>query len=470
MTPRYSVIIPAHNEAERIEPTLRDYCERFSDADIIVVLNGCTDATAEVVRPFTERHRNVRMIDVGLAIGKGGAVRVGCLFALGELIGFVDADGSTAAVEMRRLFSLVGPGVDGIIASRWMRASKIVARQTLLRRLMSRSFNFLTRLLFGLPFVDTQCGAKVFRADVLKAVWGDLEVSNLAFDVELLHRLAVDGRTVLEEPTVWSDVSGSRVHPLRAPYQMFVALARLKLRASFLRFALPLFDRLIPTKPVRVRSEFSVMVVTNIKDGPHVVELAHILNEWASHGHRIAAVAPSDSALFQHSFDARIDLQALPSGWRFYPALAAHYLTRHRDVHDVVLEVINDIPCGTSFYSMKPKIVLAAPNKLSATAKQRFGSAWLRAFYGAAPRFPLHSESGNLQWQHVNNRHQFSDAARFQLDVLDNRCSVLSRAPGDYRSTAAGKASAAEIFAMMARRVAADSHALVLVEPERRAV
>ena len=52
---------------------------------------------------------------------------------------------------------------DGVIGSRYVPGSKVTTPQGLFRRLESRTFNLIIRLLFGLPYNDTQCGAKVFK-------------------------------------------------------------------------------------------------------------------------------------------------------------------------------------------------------------------------------------------------------------------------------------------------------------------
>ena len=122
----------------------------------------------------------------------------------------MDADGSTAPAEMARLFSFLADA-DGAIASRWCPGAVVPVRQGPVRRLQSRAFNLLIRLLFDLPYADTQCGAKVFRSEALGPVLDEMELSGFEFDVELLWRLARRGARVVEVPTVWYDHGGSKV-------------------------------------------------------------------------------------------------------------------------------------------------------------------------------------------------------------------------------------------------------------------
>src|SRR5579883_2436259 len=251
MKPRFSVIVPAHNEEARIERTLLDYARVFDDSEIIVVLNGCTDGTEAIVERIRALHGNVKGVHIEHAVGKGGAVRAGLLIARAPFVGYVDADGSTRAVEMRRLFEGLN-GHDAVIASRWMTGAKIEKAQPFRRRLASRAFNALVRFFFGLRLHDTQCGAKVFRASCLGSVMREIETSNMAFDVDLLYSLSRHGYRIKEEPTEWRDVAGSRVELVRASAKMLSALLRLRLRHSALHYTVPLFDRFFPTAPMRV--------------------------------------------------------------------------------------------------------------------------------------------------------------------------------------------------------------------------
>ena len=213
-TPRFTVIIPAHNEEARIERTLRVFLDEFADSEVIVVLNGCTDAAPAIVRATAAGRGNAKVVELTDAIGKGGAVRVGFLLAQAPVIAYVDADGATSPAELRRLCEMLGPSDVAIIGSRWMPGAAVTVKQAFRRRVASRTFNLLVRLLFGLPYSDTQCGAKVFRRDALRAVMSNVDTANFAFDVDLLYALkksGIDaqrfrrpGRTSTVRACVWS--------------------------------------------------------------------------------------------------------------------------------------------------------------------------------------------------------------------------------------------------------------------------
>jgi hypothetical protein len=93
-------------------------------------------------------------------------------------------------------------------------------------------YNGLTRLLFGLKFVDYQCGAKLFERHVIVAVTPELTVKQWAFDVELLYLAKKHGFKIHEEPTVWCDKEGSKLQPFRAGMYMLWSLIVLRFKHS----------------------------------------------------------------------------------------------------------------------------------------------------------------------------------------------------------------------------------------------
>lgn len=213
---RLSIVIPAHNEEERLEPTLAAYWGEFQrDAEIIVVVNGSHDRTAEIARAFARGHRGVEVLEIAGAIGKGAAVKSGFRVSKGDWVGFVDADLATSPTEFRRILEAAN-GADGALASRWARGARIIGRSAF-RALASRVFAGLVRLLFGLPFSDTQCGAKVFRHRYVAGILSASQVNDMAFDVELLVYLQRAGARMIEVPTVWVSQPGSTAlgNPLR---------------------------------------------------------------------------------------------------------------------------------------------------------------------------------------------------------------------------------------------------------------
>ena len=206
----YSLVIPAYNEENRIKP-LFNAITRF-DGELIVVCDG-DDGTADIVDQIAEYRPDlaIRCLRFDHRLGKGGGVIAGLQIARLPLVGYFDADGSTSIDEMKRLF-LTLSSVDGAIGSRWMPGATLKVRQGILRQLESRLFNLIIRILFGLHYHDTQCGAKVFKKSAIDAVLPLMISRGFEFDVELLWRLWRGGYQVIEVPIEWQDTSDSRVH------------------------------------------------------------------------------------------------------------------------------------------------------------------------------------------------------------------------------------------------------------------
>ncbi|MEO6836019.1 MAG: glycosyltransferase [Candidatus Tumulicola sp.] len=360
--PRFSVIVPAHNEQDRIGKTIEGYVDIFRDSEIIVVLNGCTDGTRAVVNRLRETNPNLLAIEIPDAVGKGGAVRAGFLMARADVVGYVDADGSTPAHEMRRLCEAVGDS-DGVIGSRWLSASKVAIRQPWARRLASRNFNLIVRALFGLRYSDTQCGAKVFRRKALERVMRDVETANLAFDVDLLFAMNRLAMRIREEPTYWIDMEGSRVRLVSASLHMFAAVVRLRLRHSFLAVVIPMYDRIFPTNPVRLHHHLRVLVI-NWRDPKHPqaggaeTYLFELAKRWVRWGHQVEWLSGGFPGGSPRDAIESIPIRRVGNALTVYAAVPLTYLREFRDRFDVILDSSNGIPFFSPLFSMNPKICI----------------------------------------------------------------------------------------------------------------
>lgn len=234
---RLSLVIPAYNEAGRIAPTLgaaRDHLAGMPfDSEIIVVDDGSTDGTAEVVRGFLrDSGPAVRLHSLGVNRGKGAAVREGMLnLAAGEYRFFMDADSSTPVDEVDDCWRLFGAGADIVIGSRALPESRIELRQPWYRENMGRVFNLLLRSLRLTPFRDTQCGFKGFTADAARQCFSRQRMEGFAFDAEVLFIAALHGLKVVEKPVRWVNSPQSRVHPVTDSPRMFADMLRIRANA-----------------------------------------------------------------------------------------------------------------------------------------------------------------------------------------------------------------------------------------------
>lgn len=247
---KLSILIPAHNEAERIGDTLnayRDVCNR-PDTEVLVIVNGSNDRSEELIRrEYLPRFPGLRLVVIKEKVGKGGALMRGIAECHGEKVAFTDADGSTPPGALLALVDQLD-FTGALIGSRWLPASIIGRKQPLSRRIMSRMFNTYVRGLFGLKLTDTQCGAKVFSKKVLEEVIPEVGTTQWAFDVELLFQIHRAGHSVREVPVEWNDVSGSKVKIIRSSVEMTFALIRLRLIYSPFKPLVNCWDRSIGRK------------------------------------------------------------------------------------------------------------------------------------------------------------------------------------------------------------------------------
>lgn len=243
------ILIPAYNEERRIGPTLDALAQCFrahydGPWNILVVLNGCRDNTLGVVQERMKLHPEVRWVEFTKAIGKGGALIEGFRHSdTADLIGFVDADGSTKPESFLELVRLCDRA-DCIVGSRRLPGSVIQLSQPSHRMLASSVFHLIVETLFGMHIKDTQCGAKVLRREAAMRIQSALHIADMAFDVNLLYSVKRAGFSLLEAPVEWTDSAGSTVRYFRTSTVMFLSVVRLRLVYS------PFYRWLGPLRPL----------------------------------------------------------------------------------------------------------------------------------------------------------------------------------------------------------------------------
>src|SRR5258708_16728423 len=160
MTLTYSFVIPAYNESARIRPTL-DELLRYTrqqewDAEILVVNDGSSDDTAQVVREYGKSYPQILLVENPGNRGKGYSVRNGMLHAHGDICLFTDADLSSPVSEPQKLFDALAQGPDIAIGPRSLRPDLHTDPHPLYRQPLSRIYNPLLRVILCLRFADTQ--------------------------------------------------------------------------------------------------------------------------------------------------------------------------------------------------------------------------------------------------------------------------------------------------------------------------
>lgn len=224
----YSIVIPAYNEQARIGATLTEVVRAVKthswNAEVLVVDDGSTDSTVQIVEAVAAQHPYVRLLRNGTNRGKGYSVRNGMLHASGEIALFTDADLSSPIEEATRLFSAIREGADVAIGSRWLAQSRQTIRQPLYRRFFGRCFNVVTRMIMRLPFADTQCGFKAFTRSAAQTVFQLQQIERWGFDPEILFIALKRGFVIREVPVSWAHDQRTRISYLRDGLQMLSEL------------------------------------------------------------------------------------------------------------------------------------------------------------------------------------------------------------------------------------------------------
>jgi glycosyltransferase involved in cell wall biosynthesis len=230
--PELSIVIPAYNESARIEHALDRVmtciAEQGWNAEVLIVDDGSTDNTAEIVQRWMQSHPRLHLIKNPGNRGKGYSVRNGLLQAAGEIVMFTDADLSAPMEEAERLLAAIHDGADVAIGSRWMDRTRQTIHQPLYRQFFGRCFNWITRTVMGLPFKDTQCGFKAFRRPVAQVIFRLQTIERWGFDPEILFIAQKLGYRIQEVPVTWGHDERSRISYLKDGIKMLEDMARIR--------------------------------------------------------------------------------------------------------------------------------------------------------------------------------------------------------------------------------------------------
>ena len=228
--PYLSIIVPAYNEEERLPASLeaiiafarhKDY-----DLEIVVIDNNSTDQTGMIIKQFANKYPIIRGLFEG-AQGKGAAVRRGMLAAQGAYRFICDADLSMPIEEVDKFLPDQIGDIDIAIASREAEGA-VRYDEPWYRHLMGRVFNTIVRL-FAIPGLqDTQCGFKMFRAEVAEDLFPLQTLDGWSFDVEVLYAARQRGYAIVEVPVNWYYKANTRIHPIRDSIDMLIEVLKIR--------------------------------------------------------------------------------------------------------------------------------------------------------------------------------------------------------------------------------------------------
>ncbi len=228
-SPVLSVVVPAYNEASRIAESLRrisNYLESLPyESELIVVDDGSDEpgrkALGEALanpRPALSR----RLLKHDRNLGKGAAVRTGCLAARGQYVAFLDADLATPPEALNGLIAALEAGSDVAIGVRTQADGRDMRDyRSPIRRLAGRAFAHAVGLLLLPGVQDSQCPLKAFRGEAARRLFALQRIETWSFDAELLYLARRMGMQIAQVPVSWSAISGSHLRLSRATGELF---------------------------------------------------------------------------------------------------------------------------------------------------------------------------------------------------------------------------------------------------------
>ena len=230
------IVIPAYNEEAIVYQTvmtLRDFCEKNLqnyDWRVVIADNNSADRTAEIARNL-EKESNGKIIYKFIPQkGKGLAIRESWKSFDADFYVFMDADLATDLSALPLLIKSIGDGYDLVIGSRFAKGSS--AKRSLVRKITSKIFSLITRLMFGLKIKDYPCGFKGANKNVIKNILPDVKNDQFFFDTELVIRSAKNGLKIKEVPVIWQDrdrnKSKSKVNILKVAKEYLRELLKLR--------------------------------------------------------------------------------------------------------------------------------------------------------------------------------------------------------------------------------------------------
>ncbi len=235
-----SVVIPAFNEASRIERALAR-ASAFLDEhggtwELIVVDDGSSDQTPLIVQRFIagEPKPRVQLVRFDVNQGKGAALRAGVARSRGARVLMMDADLATPIEDLSRLERALDDGAHVASGSRAVATAHIRRFQSPLRVLLGRAGNLWIRAIAVPGIHDTQCGFKLFDGESARALFAACRERRFGIDIEVLclarRRF---GLRVDEIGVSWEHQDGSKVR-WQDYLDVFVRVPRIALSVSFL--------------------------------------------------------------------------------------------------------------------------------------------------------------------------------------------------------------------------------------------
>jgi dolichyl-phosphate beta-glucosyltransferase len=241
MNEKLTIVIPAFNEAKKIEATVDEVTSFISGRgysyELIIVDDGSKDDTLDIIKRYKALNSNgsIKILENNPNRGKGFVVRKGIIEATGDYILFMDADNSTRIFEIERMLPSFKEGFDIAIGSRRLKnvPGNIVISQPSSRHILGEIYIYISRLFFKISVRDYNCGFKMFKNNVAKMIFSRQRMDDWSFDLETLFLAEKYKLKIKEVPVNWKHYEGSKVRPVLDGIKSFISIFRIKANDIF---------------------------------------------------------------------------------------------------------------------------------------------------------------------------------------------------------------------------------------------
>ena len=237
--PFLSVVIPTYNEAKRLPQTLAEICpfldKQFPRHETIVVDDDSPDGTSSLCRELRSTYPSLTVLTQPGRIGKGAAVRRGCLAAQGDFILFMDADHATPIAEIEKMLPMLGQR-DVVVGVRTYQDDESHSR-----RIVGLCAQLLAHLIvFRKPVIDSQCGFKLFSRQAARSIFPLCRVNGGMLDVEIFYLIHMLKIPCYYQPVHWNNKADSKVSVFRSMFVDTYDMVKIRVLDAFGKYAQPL--------------------------------------------------------------------------------------------------------------------------------------------------------------------------------------------------------------------------------------
>jgi dolichol-phosphate mannosyltransferase len=228
-----SLVIPVFNQERKISYSIEKIKQAaelvFDNYELIVVNDGSTDNTLNILRDIEMTDRRIRIVSYTPNRGKGYAVKQGVLHSRGDIVMFLDGDLDISPASIKDYVEALNAS-DFVIASKRHPKSRVTIPRS--RAFLSRAFSLLIKVAMGIPQKDTQAGFKAGKGDIMRTIFRNVSVNRYAFDVELLTIVSILQLKVMEMPVI---MKIDRKFNLKEIVNMFVDVVRISYKYRIAR-------------------------------------------------------------------------------------------------------------------------------------------------------------------------------------------------------------------------------------------